>query len=70
MELIISSLISVAGAIVPLVSNRKQKTQPGTREDGLLLTEEQDPTPGYIILGMVILIIILIMVVALKNRKK
>lgn len=70
MELIISSLISVAGAIIPLVSNRKQKPQPGTREDGLLLTEEHDPTPGYIILGMVILIVILIMVVVVKGIKK
>lgn len=70
MELIITSLISVAGAIVPLVSGRKQKAQSGTREDGLILTEDDDPTAGYIILGMVILIAILIMVVALKSSKK
>lgn len=68
MELIISSLLSVAGAILPVVTNRKPKALPGTREDGLILTEQYDPVPGYIILAMGILIILLIMVVTLRKK--
>ncbi len=69
MELLIGGLLNVAGSILPSILNKPPKTGPLSREGKLLLNQPQDPTPGYIILGMLILIILLILGVVLKKTK-
>jgi len=70
MELIITSIIGLAGAIVPTLLNKPKKDVPATREDGLILTKEHDPVPGYVFMAMAVIVIILTGVIVIKGVKK